>query len=67
MFATSWERVTEYWGSLGVKAGVIIYKKAAGSNANGVSWGTYTNDPLKWFINGTNCMELNTSKRLNIN
>jgi hypothetical protein len=67
MFATSWERVTEYWGSLGVKAGVVIYKKAAGSDANGVSWGTYSNDPLKWFINGTNCMELNTSKRLNIN
>jgi hypothetical protein len=67
MFATSWERVTEYWGSLGVKAGVIIYKEAGGSNANGVSWGTYSNDPLKWFINGSNCMELNTSKRLNIN
>jgi hypothetical protein len=67
MFATNWERVTEYWGSSGVKAGVIIYKEAGGSNANGVSWGTYTNDPLKWFINGTNCMELNTSKRLNIN
>jgi hypothetical protein len=67
MFSTNWERVTEYWNSSGIKAGVIIYKEAGGSNANGVSWGTYTNDPLKWFINGTNCMELHTSKRLNIN
>jgi hypothetical protein len=67
MYSTNWERVTEYWGSLGVKAGVIIYKEAGGSNANGVSWGTYTNDPSNWFIGGTNCMQLNTSKRLNIN
>jgi hypothetical protein len=67
MYSTNWERVTEYWGSLGVKAGVIIYKEAGGSNANGVSWGTYTNDPINWFIGGTNCMQLNTSKRLNIN
>ncbi|GMF36128.1 unnamed protein product [Phytophthora lilii] len=64
----SWVRTQEWWNDNAspIKAGVIIFNEAGGSDTNGVSFGTYTNDPLRWFINGTNSMVLNTSKRLAI-
>lgn len=65
----SWERVQEWWNDSAtpIKAGLIIYNENGGSNLNGISFGTYTNDPINFFVNGSNGMTFNTSKRLNIN
>lgn len=64
----SWERVQEWWNdnATPIKAGLMIYNENGGSNANGISFGTYTNDPINFFVNGSNGMTFNTSKRLNI-
>lgn len=65
----SWERVQEWWNdnATPIKAGLIIYNENGGSNSNGISFGTYTNDPINFFVNGSNGMTFNTSKRLSIN
>ncbi|KAG3117009.1 hypothetical protein PI125_g4146 [Phytophthora idaei] len=65
----SWERAQEWWNdnATPMKAGLIMYNESGGSDNNGVSFGTYTADPLNFMIGGSNCMQLNTSKRLNIN
>ncbi|KAJ8552421.1 hypothetical protein ON010_g10128 [Phytophthora cinnamomi] len=65
----SWERVQEWWNDQGapIKVGLIIYNEAGNSDTNGASFGTYTADPLRFMIGGSNKMLLNTSGRLAVN
>jgi len=64
-----WLRLQEWWNTKAypIQAGLIIYDEDGGSNTNGISFGTYTNDPINFMVNGANGMQFNTSKRLNIN
>ncbi|KAL3657880.1 hypothetical protein V7S43_017258 [Phytophthora oleae] len=65
----SWVRVAEYWSghATQMKCGLIMYNEAGGTNDHGVGFGTYTNDPISWFVNGSTGMVFNTSKRLSVN
>ncbi|GMF66338.1 unnamed protein product [Phytophthora lilii] len=65
MYGT-WQRAQEWWNDRGtpIRCGIIIRNEDGGAASNGVSFGTFSNDSLRWFINGTNCMLLNTSNRL---
>ncbi|KAG2996468.1 hypothetical protein PC121_g22821 [Phytophthora cactorum] len=64
----SWERVAEFGNSNAtpMKAGLIIYGEPGGPNTNGVAFGTYTNDPLWFMVNGSTAMKLTPSKRLSV-
>jgi hypothetical protein len=64
-----WLRLAEFWNTKAypIQAGLIIYDEDGGSNTNGISFGTFTDDPINFMVNGTNGMQFNTSKRLNIN
>jgi hypothetical protein len=64
-----WLRLQEWWNTKAypIQAGLIIYDEDGGSDTNGISFGTYTNDPINFMMNRSNGMQFNTSKRLNIN
>ncbi|GMF33835.1 unnamed protein product [Phytophthora lilii] len=64
----SWERAFECWNSKAtpIKAGMIIYGENGGTNSNGVSFGTYTNDPLRFMVNGANIVKINSSSRMGV-
>jgi hypothetical protein len=57
-----WLRLQEWWNTKAypIQAGLIIYDEDGGSNTNGISFGTYTNDPIHFMVNGTNGMQFNT-------
>ncbi|GMF28229.1 unnamed protein product [Phytophthora lilii] len=64
----AWERTFECWNSKAtpMKLGVIMYGENGGTNSNGVSIGTHTNDPLRFMVGGSNVVKINSSSRMGV-